>query len=337
MARRYLIIAAACLAASLPVTAFKIHAQDQPPRLGAVPLWKKGIYHKSVPEPTHENIRYGNHKRNVLDFWQAATDKPTPIVISIHGGGWNGGDKSQLHSFVDTAQLLQAGISVAAINYRFIKHCEGLEPPVQGPLLDAARAVQFIRSRAIEWNIDPVRIAATGGSAGACSSLWLAYHDDLADPKSDDPVARQSTRLMCVAALRAQTTLDPKQMKKWMPNSKYGAHAFARESFAELLSDRDDILPWINQYSPYALLDAQDADTYLFFPITPEDQNARRNPTHSAIFGVELQKRCREVGVACELAYPGASHVKHMTATDYLVATLTANPVAPPPPNYPGQ
>ena len=30
------------------------------------------------------------------------------------------------------------------------------------------------------------RIAVIGGSAGAASSLWLAYHDDMADPKSDD-------------------------------------------------------------------------------------------------------------------------------------------------------
>ena len=40
------------------------------------------------------------------------------------------------------------------------------------------------------WNIDPTKIAATGGSAGACSSLWLAFHDDLCEPTSDDPVAQ---------------------------------------------------------------------------------------------------------------------------------------------------
>jgi len=70
-----------------------------------------------------------------------------------------------------------------------------------GPLGDAARALQFVRSKAAEWNIDKTRIGATGGSAGACSSLWLAFHDDLADPKSSDPVARESTRLLCAAVI----------------------------------------------------------------------------------------------------------------------------------------
>ncbi|WP_411847416.1 alpha/beta hydrolase [Roseibacillus persicicus] len=286
------------------------------------PLWKKGIYHESVPEPTNENVRYGPEHRNVLDFWKAPSDKPTPVVISIHGGGWNGGDKVQLHSFVDSAKLLESGISVAAINYRLIKHCRDLDPPVQGPLSDAARAVQFIRSRAEDWNIDKTRIAATGGSAGACTSLWLAYHDDLADPTARDPVARESTRLMCVAAIRAQTTLNPKQMKSWIPNSKYGAHAFGLEGFEKFLAERDRLLPVINQYSPVALLDVGDADTYLFYPIVPPAGKVERDPTHSAVFGVELQKHCLEKGVPCELVYPGAPEVRHEDATAYLIDRL---------------
>ena len=299
-------------------TPFSAHAQKKEP------LWKKGIYHESVPEPTFKDVRYGDQHRNILDFWQAPTDKPTPVVISIHGGGWNGGNKAQLDSFVNAAELLKAGISVVSINYRFIKHGKDLEPPVLGPLTDAARAVQFIRSKADEWNIDKTRIAATGGSAGACTSLWLAYHDDLADPKSKDPVARESTRLKCVAAIRAQTTLDPKQMKSWISNSKYGAHAFGIKSFDQFLADRDTILPLINEYSPYALLDAGDPDTYLFFTVPPAASKTERDPTHSAIFGVELQKRCKKLGVPCELVYPGAKKVKHESATEYLIATLTA-------------
>lgn len=283
---------------------------------------QKNAYHQSVPEPTFRNIRYGQHGRNLIDFWKAPSATPTPVVISIHGGGWNGGDKSQIDRFVDTAALLKAGISVAAINYRLIKHCRDLEPPVQGPMSDAARAVQFIRHMNEDWNIDKNRIAATGGSAGACTSLWLAYHDDLAQPASSDPVERESTRLMCVAASRVQSTLDPKQMKEWMPNSKYGGHAFGLDSFREFLTERDHLLTVINEYSPHALLDANDPETYLYFPIVPADPRAVKNPTHSAIFGVELQKRCRELNVPCELVYPGAPGVTHNTPTDFLIATL---------------
>ena len=63
-------------------------------------------------------------------------------------------------------------------------------------------------------NFDPKRIAVTGGSAGAASSLWLAYHDDLADPKSKDPVLRQSSRVCGAVAMGGQTTLDPFLLKE---------------------------------------------------------------------------------------------------------------------------
>jgi hypothetical protein len=46
-----------------------------------------------------------------------------------------------------------------------------------------------------QYNLDPKRVAAAGGSAGAVNALWIAFHDEMADPKSDDPVKRQSTRL----------------------------------------------------------------------------------------------------------------------------------------------
>ena len=98
----------------------------------------------------------------------------------------------------------------------------GISPPVKWPLEDAARALQFVRSKAAEWNIDKTRIGASGGSAGAYSSLWLAFHDDMADPQSSDPIARESTRLLCAGVVGAQTSLDPKQMKEWTPNINYG-------------------------------------------------------------------------------------------------------------------
>lgn len=293
---------------------------DEKPAARVEPLWKKGLYHPSVPEPTRQNVRYGKEHRNVLDFWKAPSETPTPVVISIHGGGWNGGDKAQIDSFVNTEELLEAGISVVAINYRLIKHSRDLDPPVLGPLTDAARAVQFVRSMAEEWNLDKTRLGATGGSAGACTSLWLAYHDDLADLQSTDPVSRESTRLFCVAAVRGQTTLDPQQMKEWIPNSKYEAHAFGIESFEEFLTQRDQILTTINEYSPYALLDKRDPATYLTFPIVPAHGRAERDPTHSATFGVELQKRCQELGVPCELVHPKAPKVQHATATDFSLA-----------------
>ena len=243
------------------------------------------------------------------------------------------GDKSKVYSSGLT-QYLAAGISVAAINYRFVSAAQaaGIKPPVQWPLHDAARALQFVRSKAAEWNLDKTRVGASGGSAGACSSLWLAFHNDLADPKSADPVARESTRLTCAGVLGAQTTLDPQQMKEWTPNSRYGGHAFGFtgdpknkvSQFQQFLEGREGILPWIKEYSPYELVTADDPPIYLYFSAPPALGQDQKDPTHTANFGVKLQEKTGRVGVECQLVYPGAPGVIHAQAQDYLIATLKA-------------
>ena len=300
----------------------------------AVNPFKAAYERQFGPPPTVPDASYGSHPKQVMHFWktpQATADTPAPLLFFIHGGGWQGGDRmSGLTGMMP--KMLAAGVSVVSIEYRFIKEAmdAGIEPPVQAPLSDAARALQTVRSRAAEWQIDKTRIAASGGSAGACSSLWLAFHDDIAEPKNADPVARESTRLLAAAVTGAQTTLDPLQMKEWTPNSRYGGHAFGfmrnsdkRDSqFAEFLAARDRLLPVINQYSPYALVSADDPPIYLQYGAQPALGQEQKDPTHSANFGVKLKERLDQAGVPCELVYPGAAGVQHPSVTDYLLARL---------------
>src|SRR5437016_392376 len=77
--------------------------------------------------------------------------------------------------------------------------------PYPAPMEDGARALQYIRLHAKEWNINPKAVACTGGSAGAGISLWIGFHDDMSLPSSDDPVKRQSTRISVVGVNNAQT------------------------------------------------------------------------------------------------------------------------------------
>ena len=81
--------------------------------------------------PTAANVSYGKHERNVLDFWQAKSEKPTPLVFCIHGGGWQNGDKSSYYGGVKT--FLDNGISVVTINYRLMAQAneEKVIPPVK--------------------------------------------------------------------------------------------------------------------------------------------------------------------------------------------------------------
>lgn len=154
---------------------------------------------------TFANEHYGDHERNNFDIWLADSEKPTPLVMYIHGGGFIGGDKSRYYDSKDWVRLLDAGISVASINYRFMS-----EPPygILGSMKDSKRCLQYIRANAEKYNLDKNRIACSGGSAGAGTSLWLAFSEDMADKGSDDPVLRESTNISCAAAFSTQSTYD---------------------------------------------------------------------------------------------------------------------------------
>jgi len=167
------------------------------------------------PAPTKADVAYGEHERNVIDFWQAESSSPAPLFVWIHGGGFRGGDKSSIPAEL-LRLCLETGISCAAINYRLT---DAAPHPAQ--MLDSARAIQFLRTKAAEWNLDPKRFAAGGGSAGSGISQWLGFHEDLAEPESDDPVKRQSTRLSCVFPINMQSTYDPRDIAKIVPGKAY--------------------------------------------------------------------------------------------------------------------
>jgi acetyl esterase/lipase len=274
-------------------------------------------------KPTAANVSYGPHARNVLDFWQAKSDRPTPLVLCIHGGGWRGGDKSSYYGQVKA--YLDNGISVATINYRLIGAKEPqTTPPVKAPLEDAARALQFLRSKAGEWNIDKKKIGATGGSAGACSSLYLALHDDMADPKSADPVLRESTRLYCAAVNGAQVSLDPKETREWLPNYTYGAHAFGLASLDEVEKNRDKLAAWIKEYSPITHVTKDDPPIGLYYTGTKGAKvgEVHPDPTHSPILGIKLAEKLKAAGVEVTFHSATEPNKELPTSQAYLIDRL---------------
>lgn len=164
-----------------------------------------------------KDVPYGDGARNRFDIYLPDCDDPTGLVIYIHGGGFTGGDKSYGHSDTDMIrELLESCVAYATINYFLLdipSAEEGTDSiPAQGGVLtslrDTARALQFMRYYFASLNLDPERVALTGVSAGAGASLWLGAHDDMADPDSDDPVLRESTRVKAVGAIATQSTYD---------------------------------------------------------------------------------------------------------------------------------
>lgn len=281
------------------------------------------------PVPTIQDIPYGTHPKQKIDFYKATSSRPTPLVVFIHGGGWVNGTKS---SIPNLEKLLEAGISVASVEYRFIQEAMdmGIQPPVKVPLYDAGRAIQTLRSRSAELNFDKNRVAYMGGSAGACTSLWLALHDDLADPTSSDPIARESTKPAFIAVTGAQTSLDPLQVRGWIPNMAYAGHAFGfraegrtrPEEFELAIENRGRLLHWIREYSPYEHASKGDPAIYLDYPNQKEPVEngiAQKDPTHSAILGMNMAWKLKQVGVEVHLNYP-AKPAAQTSALAYVLA-----------------
>ena len=245
-------------------------------------------------------------------------------MVCIHGGGWNGGDKGGYAKGVKA--FLEKDISVVAVNYRLMKQAndQKVSPPVKAPLEDAARAVQFVRSKAKEWNIDTRRIGATGGSAGGCSSLWLAFHDDMADPASSDPVARESTRLACAAVNGAQVSLDPREVRDWLPNYTYGAHTFGLPNLDEVEKQRETIAPWIAEYSPLNHVTKDDPPIGLYYGGVAGAKvgEIHKDPTHSPILGLKLAEKLRATGVDVVFHSNGDPNKQLPSATAFLIDRL---------------
>lgn len=287
--------------------------------------------------PTAGNVEYGEDPRQFIDFYQAESDTPTPVIVYIHGGAWTGGSAggiTRTNVFGDDnkqgegiQKILRQGISVASVEYRFLTQArrEGVTPPVQWPLEDAARSIQFIRSQATEWNLDPTRLGGTGSSAGGCSVLWLAMHADMADPSSRDPVARQSTRLSCAGVLNAQSSLDLKQLHDWFETPRYGAHAFGflkKEGNREIsdmdaaLEAREEILLWIRAFSPIEHATADDPPMFLAYLNPPQPAgDPQRDSVHGAAHGIQLKAKLDTLGVEFYIAYPGS---ENPTFTDHI-------------------
>lgn len=253
------------------------------------------------PEPTYADVSYGPAARNVLDFYQATSDKPAPLLIHIHGGGFVAGDKRQGINPTMLRVLKDSGVHFASINYRFV---DGKDLIFPAPQLDGARAVQFLRTKADQWNIDAKRLGCFGGSAGAGISLWIGFHDDLADPDNADPVLRQSSRISAVGSFGGQPTYDPIKIRDliggraWEHPSifmvyglKNGDEALHPTPAIQRLYDESSAITWLTKDDPPVFMIYNEADG-------PLPANAKPGQgIHHPNFGRMLNERMDELGI----------------------------------------
>jgi acetyl esterase/lipase len=94
-----------------------------------------------------------------------------PVLIAIHGGGWQIGSR-QFYRYWGLF-LARAGYAVFAVEYRLGK--SGTYPAA---VYDVKAAIQFVRAKAAEFDLDPDRIGLVGDSAGAHLASLIALAGD---------------------------------------------------------------------------------------------------------------------------------------------------------------
>ena len=256
---------------------------------------------------TFANEKYGTHPRNIFDVWLAKSATPTPLVIYIHGGGFVGGDKSKYYESADLVRFLDAGVSVAIINYRFMN-----EPPygILASMNDSKRCVQYIRYQAEKYNIDKDKIACTGGSAGAGTSLWLAFNNDMADTKNNDPVLRESTRLTCAGAFDTQSTYD---IFQWcsileLPTERTSVELFAiARGFGLKSAENIDLKQEIKIRSKLDFLNQMNKNSSPFFVFNKKEGGFPQNEdqlNHHPLHAKALKTRADKIGVKAIIYAP---------------------------------
>lgn len=268
-----------------------------------------------------KDIAYDNKERTQFDIWLPNSITPTGLVIYVHGGGFTSGDKDFVYSVqsggawdfpADIRFLLQNNIAFATIRYTLLNPT-GESEGVKKPMSDVRRALQYIRSRASDFNIDKNKIILAGNSAGAGTSLWIAFNNDLADASNSDPVLRESSRVKGVVARETQSSYNIED--RWVNDvfidyNLTWSQILANEtgniqkiygvsSFAQYESEAIDI--YRAEVDMLALMTADDPEIWinntLRDVVNPYDPFSPDIPSHHAFHGRELKERADAVGV----------------------------------------
>jgi hypothetical protein len=288
---------------------------------------------EELPAPTHADVAYGPDSMNILDLWLVPSEKPTPLLVFIHGGGFRGGDKRNFSGNL-IKNMNREGISVASINYRLTEKgllAEG-KNMYPAPMHDGARALQFLRYKASEYNLDKTRFAATGGSAGGCMLMWLGFHPDLAQPNHEDPVLRESSRLQVLAPRGGQTCVHGPTLAKWF--GVKSLNLSKKEGKIQSMSVEDLTAKQLAlglDASPITHLTPDDPPIYLYYnrPNDPVDETTIWPVwVHHPMLGIKLKEAMEDyLGMECYLGYKdGPPVTAHESQQDFIIRKLKSLP-----------
>lgn len=266
-----------------------------------------------------KDIPYDSKERTQFDIWLPNSSTPTGLVIYVHGGGFSSGDKDFVYAVqqggawdfpADIRSLLQDNIAFATVRYTLLSPT-GETAGVKKPMSDVRRALQCIRHRASDFNIDKSKIILAGNSAGAGTSLWIAFNDDFADAQNSDPVLKESSRVKGVVARETQSSYNIED--RWV-NDVFVDYGL---TWSEILANETGNIRKIYGVSSVAeyesaAIDAYRAEVDMLALMTVDDPGIWINNTlrdvahpysapeissHHAFHARELKERADAIGV----------------------------------------
>lgn len=180
-----------------------------------------------VPEgvKSHRDLGYvaNGHERHKLDlFVPEKADGPLPLVIWVHGGGWQNGSKEGCPPLRNG--YTERGYAVASINYRLSGHAVF---PAQ--IEDCKAAVRWLRANAKKYNLDPKRFGVWGSSAGGHLVALLGTSGDVKDYDVGANLD-QSSRVQAVCDY-----YGPTDFMVFVTTPGYESHASATSPEAKLI------------------------------------------------------------------------------------------------------
>ncbi|MCE9534430.1 MAG: hypothetical protein K8T89_25405, partial [Planctomycetes bacterium] len=146
---------------------------------------------------------------------------------------------------------------------------------------------------------------------GAGTSIWLAFHDDLADAKSDDPIARESTRLTCTVVNNGQSSYDPRFAEKaGLPRPNFERHSFFEPFYGIKLADADTAEAYkrYEAAAPVTYLTKDDPPTLMNYSFANEDVTNSSDlnlVVHHPKLGIALKEQMDKLGIECVVQYRG--------------------------------
>jgi acetyl esterase/lipase len=225
---------------------------------------------EEIKDVEYKNV---NGKSLQMDFYRLKSlDKPAPLLLFIHGGGWKGGKRSDYLIYL--LDFARRGYVTATVSYRLIK-----DKTYPACVEDVSDAIRWLYRNGENYGYDPDRIAVIGGSAGAHLAMLTGYGwQDLHYP-STDTLPQPGHNIKAVVNIYGPTDLTTEYARN---------HSLVTNFIARSFEDAPELY---REASPVNYLDENDPPTLILHgtsdDLVPVSQ------------GDLLKSKLDSLGVAC--------------------------------------